>query len=169
MRALLLAITGMALVACATPPAPAPAIAPTIAPERMVANIRAAVGDADGELAIQPLRDPTVEDLRQQAAQLEARQLYRAAATALDQALAITVEDPALLQERAEVAVLLREFDQAEALARRAHGLGAKVGPLCRRHWATIEQVRLAQGDAANAASAKLQIEACKVAGPNRF
>ena len=183
-----------ALSACATTAAPEPSFAPSIAPETMVASIRAAAGDADAELAVQPLRDSTVEDLRQQAAQLEGRGLYRAAATALDQALAIHPQDPALLQERAESAVLLREFDDAEALARRAYGLGAKVGPLCRRHWATVKAIGEQRMEAAAAqagamtraqdvashsaraatlaaavAQAEAHIQSCKVAGPNRF
>ncbi len=194
LRALSLVAVAAALSACATAPAPEPSFVPTIAPETMVASIRAAAGDADAELAVQPLRDSTVEDLRQQAAHLEGKRLYRAAATALDQALAIHPEDPALLQDRAEVAVLLREFDEAEALARRAFDLGAKVGPLCRRHWATVKAVREQRVEAAsaNAALAKRaddaatratqvatlaagvaeadgHIQSCKVPGPNRF
>ena len=83
--------------------------------------------------------------------------------------LAIVPEDPALLQERAEAALLLKDPAAAEALARRAYALGAKVGPLCRRHWTTVRQTRLLAGDAAGAAQALTQVEACKVAGPNRF
>ena len=193
-RGLALAAVAAALAACATAPAPEPSFVSTIAPETMVAAIRAAAGDADAELAVQPLRDSTVEDLRQQAAQLEGKRLYRAAATALDQALAIQPDDPALLQERAEVAVLLREFDEAEVLARRAYDLGARVGPLCRRHWATVKSVREQDVEAAKAgagtaqraeevaahatrvatlaagvAEADAHIQSCKVAGPNRF
>ena len=194
LRALPFAVVVTALSACATAPAPEPAFVSTVPPETMVAAIRAAAGDADAELAVQPLRDSTVEDLRQQAAHLEGKRLYRAAATALDQALAIYPEDPALLQERAEVAVLLREFDEAEVLARRAFDLGAKVGPLCRRHWATVKAVREQRAEAASAkavsakhaedvashssqvatlaagvAEADGHIQSCKVAGPNRF
>lgn len=193
-RVLSLAALAAALSACATSPTPEPGFVSTIAPETMVASIRAAAGDADAELAVQPLRDSTVEDLRQQATHLEGKRLYRAAATALDQALAIQPEDPALLQERAEAAVLLREFDNAEALARRAYDLGAKVGPLCRRHWATVKAVREQRVEAAAAkagmakraedvashstlvatlaagvAEADGHIQSCKVAGPNRF
>ena len=170
MRALCSVMALLALAACATTaPAPEPVFEPVVAPETMVAAIRAAAGDADTELAVQPLRDPMVEDLRQQAMQLEGKRLYRAAADALDQALAINANDPALLQERAEAALLLREFEAAEVLARRAFELGARVGPLCRRHWSTIEQVRLAHDDAPAAAAAKAQVAACRVAGPNRF
>lgn len=193
-RTLALAVVIAALSGCATTAAPEPSFVPSIAPETMVASIRAAAGDADAELAVQPLRDSTVEDLRQQATQFEGKRLYRAAATALDEALAIHPQDPALLQERAEAAVLLRAFDDAEMLARRAYALGAKVGPLCRRHWATVKAIGEQRMEAAAAhagaatraqdvashsalvatlaaavAGAEEHIQSCKVAGPNRF
>ena len=158
------------LVACATPPSAPPSAALTSAsPEAMVAAIRAAAGNDDGELAVQPLREPMVEDLREDALRLQSQQRYAEAAAALDQALALVPGDPALLQERAEAALLLRQFDAAERLARQAYELGARVGPLCRRHWATVRQARLVAGDAAGAQAAQVQVEACKVAGPNRF
>jgi tetratricopeptide (TPR) repeat protein len=159
------------LAACAAPPpaSPQPAALTSASPEAMVAAIRAAAGHDDSELAVQPLRDPMVEDLREEALHLESRQQYAAAAAALDKALAIVPEDPALLQERAEAALLLRQFDAAERLARQAYDLGARVGPLCRRHWATVRQARLAAGDAAGAQAAQSQVDGCKVAGPNRF
>jgi len=156
------------LAACATQP-PDLAMLTTETPEQMVAAIRAAAGDGEDELAVQPLRDPQVEDLRQTAQRLEAQQQYADAAKALDQALASVADDPALLQERAEIAVLQKDFPGAGKLAERAYGLGSKVGPLCRRHWATIERVRLVHGDAAGAVNAKTQVAACKVAAPNRF
>ncbi len=109
-------------------------------PEQLVAGIRAAGAPAPGELDVQPLRDPMVEDLRVQATQFERQQRYADAAAALDKALALSPEDPALLQERAEIAVLQKDLDKAGALASNAYALGAKVGPLCRRHWATIRQ-----------------------------
>lgn len=162
MRARLLPVAiAVLLAACATTPPPQTRFVTTQAPEMLVATIRAAAGNDEDELAVQPLRDPHVEDLRQQAVQLERNHLYRAAATVLDQALAISPDDPAVLQERAEIAILLRDFEQAETLARRAYDAGAKVGPLCRRHWATIEQVRIADDDAVNAAAAKVQLATC--------
>lgn len=157
------------LAACASDPLPEAPSAPAIAPETMVATVRAAAGDADDELAVQPLRDPMVEDLRRRAAEAERARDYKGAADALDEALAATPDDPAVLQERAEAALLLGDLDGAEAFAHKAWTLGAKVGPLCRRHWSAIEQVRLARGDAAGAASAKVQFEACRVSGPARY
>jgi hypothetical protein len=169
--ALLAAVFAGALAACTSaPPAPAPPPALTQAtPEQMVASIRAAAGDGEGELAVQPLRDPEVEDLRQTAQRLEAQKHYADAARALDDAIAIVSDDPALLQERAEIALLEGDHGTAATLAERAHALGSQVGPLCRRHWATIEQVRLKTGDAAGAAEARTRVDACTVAAPNRF
>lgn len=168
LRAMLVSIA-LSVAACASAPPPTPPPLTTATPEAMVATIRAAAGNDPEELAVQPLRDPMVEDLRQEAARLETQRHYVEAAAALDKALAISGDDPALLQERAETAVLLRDFDQAEAFARRAWALGAKVGPLCRRHWATVQQARLVAADAAGADVAASQLDACKVDGPNRF
>ena len=172
MRAVLILpmfVSAVLLAACASDPLPDAPTAPAIAPEAMVATIRAAAGDADDELAVQPLRDPMVEDLRRRALQAEQARRYQDAADALDQALAVTPDDPAVLQERAEAAILLGDLDDAEAFAHKAWTLGAKVGPLCRRHWAAIGQVRTARGDATGAASAKVQFDACRVTGPARY
>lgn len=160
------------LSACATQVPPAERSAPVLTsatPEQMVAAIDAAAGDGEAELAIQPLRDPKVEDLRETAQRLQRQGHYADAAKALDAALAIVPDDPALLQERAEVALLLKDDQQAESLARRAFELGSKVGPLCRRHWATIEQLRLLAGDADGTAAARAQVGQCTVAGVDRF
>jgi len=123
---------------------------------------------------VQPLRDPQVEDLRQQASALQARRLFRAAADVLDEALAINTDDPAMLQERAEAALLLHQLPEAERFAQRAFAAGSQVGPLCRRHWETIAQVRGGLADAATpvdatASDARRQRDACTVAAPDRF
>lgn len=145
------------------------AAAPDPATEAMVAQVRAAAGRDDTELAVQPLRDPMVEDLREQAQALEQQRRYPEAVAALEQALQLVPDDPALLQERAEAAVLVGDFATAARLAKRAWDLGAKVGPLCRRHWETLRQLRLAGGDAPGVVSAQVQRETCTVAGPARY
>lgn len=171
-RAALLLVIGMAIVACATPAPPqpaAPAALTTASSELMVALIRQQAGEGFGELAVQPIRDPAVEDLRNAAQAAAVRRDYAASAKAFDEALAIVPDDPALLQERAEVALLLKDYAGAEQRAKRAFEIGAQVGPLCRRHWATVQQVRLHAGDADGAAMAKREVDGCKVAGVDRF
>ena len=160
----------LALAACASQ-SPAPATAPvsSIPPATMVQAIRASAGDGDGELAVQPLRDPMVEDLRARAVTLEAQGDLDGAVAALEEALAIVDSDPALLQERAELAILQNDLPKATQLAERAYALGAQVGPLCRRHWITLEQVRLSTGDAEGATQARGQADGCRVAGPDRY
>jgi hypothetical protein len=91
-----LSLACLLLAACSTTPPATPSVALTDAsPEAMVAAIRAAAGNDERELAVQPLRDPMVEDLRQSATRLEAQQHYVEAAAALDKALAIVPDDPA--------------------------------------------------------------------------
>lgn len=126
------------LAGCGTAPPVQRWVGP--APEVLVAEIRAVGQVAPDELDVQPLRDPMVEDLREQAVAAERAQRHADAAAALDKALTLSPDDPALLQERAEVAVLQQDLARAATLARRAFDTGAKVGPLCRRHWATIRQ-----------------------------
>lgn len=143
---ILLPLTLAALLsACVTSSGPAADASPVqdpVAPEQRLAAIRAAAGQDDRELAVQPLRDPEVEDLREKAEQALAARNLSAAADALNQALLIVADDPAVLQERAEVAVLQNDYERAGTLAQRAFHLGSQVGPLCRRHWETLHQVR---------------------------
>lgn len=151
------------------PPAPGPAPLTSATPAQMVDAVRAAGATSDTELAIRPLRDPATADLRESAAGHHARGAHAEAALALDAALAASPDDPALLQERAEAALLLGDFRAAEAYARRAHALGSQVGPMCRRHWATVEQSRLALADAPGAETARTRIAECRVDRPARY
>jgi len=178
MRRLVLSCTLSAvllLAGCGTvaPSAEAPPL-PTFDALAAVAAVRAAGNASASELDVQPLRDPEVEDLRQQSSALEARGMFRAAADALDQALAISAGDPALLQERAEAALLLHQLPDAERLAQRAFAAGSQVGPLCRRHWETVAQARVGLADPAApvdvaANDARRRRDSCTVAAPERF
>lgn len=131
------------LAGCVSAPVPETPVAhDPVTPEQRVAAIQAAAGDDDRELAVQPLRDPQVEDLREAAQQARTSRNVAAAAEALNQALLLVPEDPAILQERAEVALLQSDYARADTLAQRAFELGSQVGPLCRQHWETVRQVR---------------------------
>ena len=131
------------LAGCVSAPVPeVPVARDPLTPEQRVAAIHAAAGADDRELAVQPLRDPRIEDLRETAQQARAARDFAAAADALNQALLLVPEDPAVLQERAEVALLQGDYARADTLAQRAFQLGSQVGPLCRQHWETVRQVR---------------------------
>lgn len=158
----------LGLCACA-PAVQSPAPAPGPDPQQRLAAVHAAAGVDDTELNVQPLRDPQVEDLRAKASRALGAGDAAGAAEALNQALLLVPDDPAVLQERAEVALLQGQYDRAETLARKAFDVGSRVGPMCRLHWATIEQARLARGQAENAASAHAQIGTCTVPGLKRM
>ena len=166
------------MAACTTVPAPQPASeAPAYDAVALVRAIRAAGAAAATELDVQPLRNTDVEDLRQLAAQHERAGRLVEAAAALDQAIAIARDDAAVLQERSEVALLLRDADGAERFARDAAGKGTQVGPLCRRHHEALAQLadlraRATPADPAHARAAldaRAKRDACTVAAPARY
>ena len=156
-----MSVTAFALALFA---APVPQMAMTSAPAVPLAAAAAAP-----ELAVQPLRDPQVEDLRHRAEAQEAAGELSAAVASLDQALALVPGDPDLLQWKAELALLRRVWSQAEALANQSFQNGPKLGGLCRRNWTTIAYARQGRGDAAGAAVARGQVDSCTVAPPVRM
>lgn len=172
-RTLTVAMLAVTVSSCASIPWPVERTVPDFNPAAAVAAVRA-VGRADAkELDVQPLRDPRVEDLRQRAATLEREGDLRGAGKLLDHALSIQADNPALLQERAENALLQGSIGAAERWADQAVQQGSTVGPLCRRHWETIAQVRAARAEpppeAPTAAAARKQRDACTVAAPKRY
>lgn len=171
LRLLPVACLGLVLAGCvsAPPPPPAATTVDSTTPQQRLAAIDSIAGVDDTEVQVQPLRDTQVDDLREQAkAQRQAGDLAAAKAT-LEQALQLVTTDPSILQERAEIALLLQDYAGAERFARQAVDLGSKTGPLCRRHWATIEQSRLARAQQENAVSARAHIQACTVPGIKRY
>lgn len=168
--ALLAAAASLSLAGCVSaPPAAKPAAVDNTTPSQRLAAVDAIAGVDDTELSVQPLRDAQVDDLRQTAIAKRKAGDLAGAAEALNEALLQVTDDPGILQERAEIALLQADWARAETLARKAVDLGSRTGPLCRRHWATIEQSRLARAEKENAVSAHAQIEGCTVPGIKRF
>lgn len=161
------------LAGCASTPPPTPTV--RIDTRAAVDAVRRAGEPAADELAVRPLLDPGVADLQEQAAAHEAAGRLDEAAQAIQAALALSPDDPALLQSRAEVALLEGDLDRALEFSARSYTLGPKVGPLCRRQLETRVQVALAQalqGDAdaaTRADAARRERDACTVTPPPRY
>ncbi len=168
-RALAVLAVSLALAACTSTPPPPPPVVDTTTPAQRMAAVLTAAGADDKEVSVQPVRDPQVDDLREIAGERRDAGDLAGAADALNQALLLVEDDPGILQERAEIALLQGDWSRAETLARKAVSLGSRTGPLCRRHWATIEQAHLARAEKENAASAHAQIEGCTVPGIKRY
>lgn len=134
----------------------------------LLQQVRSA-GQLGDELDVQPLRDPRVEDLRASATQAEARGDYAAAGKLLAQAAVLTPEDPDLLQWQAELALVTRDWSQAEQLATRSFEKGPKLGGLCRRNWTTLQLAAQARGNAVQATQAQQRVAGCTVAPPIRM
>ena len=139
-----------------------------LSPAQMLQLVRAA-GQTGNELDVHPLRDPQVEDLRASATRAEGRADYATAMALIQRALAITPDDPDLLQWRAELALVSNDWIQAEQFATRSYEKGPKLGGLCRRSWMTRQFARQARGDAAGAAAAQQQVGVCAVPPPVRM
>ena len=135
----------------------------------LVAAIRAAGADDNSIIDVQPLRDPGVTALIDAAHQDEQAGHYAAAAGKLDQALKISPDAPDLLQDRAEMAVRLKDFAGAERLAHQSWSVGPKLGPLCARNWQTIVEMRLQAHDKVGADTARRQVQQCRKAGIHRY
>lgn len=167
-------IAMLMLAGCATT-APPPAPRPAFDAVAMVAAVRAAGAAVATEVEVQPLQDPRVADLRDQARREEQAGRLADAASSLDRALAERPQDPMLLHERAELALLQRNPDAAFDFSRRAQAAGPSVGPLCRRSLemlVQIERLHAASGDAAanaRAESLARQRDACTVKPPPRY
>ena len=139
----------------------------------LIAAIRAA-GAHDGSVVnVVPLRPPGVQTLLDHARADEIAGHWHAAATALDQALTLDPHAPDVLQDRAEVAVALARWAQAETLAQRSWALGPRVGALCARNWQTVLEMRqltdTGAGKGNGVAQARDALAACKVSGPPRM
>lgn len=148
---------------------PAP-VKPTVVPDRdMIGAIRAAGEREKSVIDVSPLRDPGVTVLLDAAQHDEQAGRYADAAAKLDQAIKLSPESPDLLQDRAELAVRLKDYATAERLAHQSWSLGPKLGPLCARNWQTIVEMRLQAGDEAGADTARKWVLQCHKAGIPRY
>ena len=162
------ALTSILLAACAQPAPEAPK------PQgksnaTMVADIQAAGERDKSVINVHPLVDPGITALQDAARNDERNGQYDAAAAKLDQALKRSSDSPDVLQDRAELAIYMGNYDLAEKLAHQSWSLGSKQGPLCARNWQTVVEMRQRANDAAGAASANKGVEECREPGIQRY
>ena len=156
------------LAGCSHPPLPATATNRS-SPTAMVQAIRAA-GVADKSVVqVTPLRDPAVDGFLDQAHADENAGHYPQALDKVGKALQLSPDAPDILQFRAELEVLTRNYAAADADARKSFALGPKVGSLCASNWETVLQIAQSQQDAAGAERARSSRDACHKAGPVRL
>lgn len=150
-----------------TPPPPDPR--PPLPTYDQVAAIRAAGDREKSVIDVHALRDPGITALQDAARYDEQGGKYADAAATLDQALKLSPDSPDLLQERAEMAVRLKDFSAAERLAHKSWSLGPRLGPLCARNWQTIAEMRLQARDPAGAETARKWVGQCHKPGVPRY
>jgi len=156
------------LAACSHPPLPPPA-SDRLSPTAMVEAIRAARSDDKSVVQVAPLRDPAVDGLLDNAHADEGAGKYQDALAKIDAALKLSPDAPDVLQFRAEVEVLLRDYAAAAADAQHSFTLGPKVGGLCASNWQTLLEIAETKGDQAGVADARIKRDACHKAGPVRL
>ena len=150
-------------------PAPAP-VKPTVVQDHdMIAAIRTAGDQEKSVISVNPLLDPGVTMLQDAAQSDEQAGRYADAAAKLDQAIKLSPDSPDLLQDRAEIAVRLKDYPTAEKLAHQSWSIGPKLGPLCARNWQTIVEMRLHAGDKEGADTARKWVQQCHKAGISRY
>jgi len=135
----------------------------------LVAAIRAAGNREQSVIDVNPLQDAGVAGLQNAAKSDEQAGHYADAAGKLDQAIKLSPNSPDLLQDRAEIAIRMKDYPMAEKLAHQSWSLGPKLGPLCARNWQTVVEIRLQQNDQAGAATARKWVQQCHKPGQPRF
>lgn len=140
---------------------PEPAPAPEPPARDWVAEIKAEAATAIQRGGAFPLADNDVLSLRRRAETLAAEQKYADAERLLMEALSLMSEDPALWQQRAELALAQRDFAKAEEHARKAESLGIDFGELCVRIRLTQAAARTEAADTAGADSHREKARAC--------
>jgi tetratricopeptide (TPR) repeat protein len=156
------------LAGCSHPPLPSPA-ADRVSPTAMVEAIRAANVSDKSVVQIAPLRDPAVDGYLDGARADESAGKYQDALDKIDAALKLSPEAPDILQLRAEVEVLLRNYAAADVDARKSFELGPMVGGLCASNWQTVLEIAESKNDEAGVAFARNGREQCHKAGPVRL
>jgi Flp pilus assembly protein TadD len=153
----------IALLAACSSTEPPPPKAAKVSQRDWVSHVRAEAAQIASSVEVVPLVDPELDDLRAAARTQESSGDVESATKTIEQALALHPQDPALLQWRAELALAVTAWKDAERIAQRSYDLGPRLGEICVRNWLTIEAARTERGDKPGAASAAAQVANCQV------
>jgi tetratricopeptide (TPR) repeat protein len=115
------------------------------------------------------VRYPAVDGYLDGAHADESAGRYQEALAKIDAALKLSPDAPDILQYRAEIEILLRNYAAADADARKSFELGPKVGGLCASNWQTVLEIAESKHDEAGVAFARNGREQCHKAGPVRL
>ncbi|MBK8285931.1 MAG: hypothetical protein IPK97_14265 [Ahniella sp.] len=158
----LLWVTVLVLAACKTMEPPPPPPPPPEPPKRdWLSEIRTEAAQAELRGGAFPLADADVLSLRKRAERLERERQFAEAERLLAEALTLMAEDPALWQQRAELALAQRRFNEAEEHARKAESLGIDFGELCVRIRLTQAAAREEATDITTAQTLREKARAC--------
>jgi len=162
------------LAGCASAPSTAPEVAEAPTPEQKRELLTeldelTSAASKDSVLDVAPLRDSNAHDwLAEARAAFDARR-FGDSRRAIEEGLALSPDDPELLQLRAELDLLAGDWKAASLGAYRAWQHSAKLGALCRRQWATIALARRERGSPAASQRAAEQMARCRVEAQPRF
>lgn len=166
-RAMLLTI---ALAGCASAPSPPAATTPEVDPAALLARLRVQAASEGAEsVDVVPLRDAERAHRLARAHELSRHGEIAAARAEIAAALAQSPDDPELLQEAAELALLERDWEQALRLAGRSYEHGPRLGELCRRNWLLVGAVRGVHADPEGEAMARYRLGLCSPPRPVRM
>lgn len=170
-RVWLLGLSMALLAACAGDPSPRSAPrSSALPPQDALFQVRAqGAARANEGLEVTPLRDPVISDLLDRATRHEHERRFAEAEKAIAQALALSADDPELLQWQAELALAQGHYDEAVRLANLSWEKGPRLGGLCRRNWAAIQMARELSGYPEAALAAQARIARCTVEAPVRM
>lgn len=168
-RNILIAALILLIAACSSTPDSSSRVTPIASERDLLGDVRAAVAAQETGFEVQPLRDPAIEDLRSRAMQLQADGDSDEALESLDEAIALSPDDPELRQLRAEALLSQGLLDDAERAAALAYEAGPRVGSLCLRSWHTVRVVREARGAPESAKVAAGMLQGCQVEPPPRM
>ncbi len=164
-------LTIVLLAGCgSTPPPTVEAPIPTIDPVGLLESLRRHARElGETSVDVAPLRDAERGHWIDLVRQRQSSGDLDGAAAALEQALAALPDDPELLQEAAELALLRTEWERAVELAGRAYERGPRVGELCRRSWLTVATARDVLHDPARGRVARERLDQCSPPPPVRM